>query len=213
MLGSSWVLAQQPSTPTPPPSTTPPAATEPAKPADVAAPAATPSATPAGQVTDTAKPATPPAPTGQADFMAKRKAFRQQMREHMQKIQEAKDPQERQHLMQEYDQAMQKHRQEMWGMGSGEYAGGGREGTEEEASPPARPYYGPSYGYGPPPGCYGGGCGRPFGRGGMPGPGGFMGPQQAHQAAVERHLEKIEKLLETIVDSLPDDDSEEGEGK
>jgi hypothetical protein len=177
-----------------------PAATETAQPA-ATQPAPTQPAPPA----EVAKKETPPsAPPGYAEMMQKRMEHRQKMQEQMDKIHSAKDPEERQRLMEEFEKTMQQHRQEMWSMMSPPE---GRYQDQDDNMPP--PFM-PPYGYGPPPGYYGGGYGpgpgSRFGRGGMTGPGprgGFMASHQAHQEAMEKHLQKIEALLEEIVKSLP----------
>lgn len=164
------------------------------------------------QSTKDQAPATPPTVS---DTIAKRQAFRQQMQEQMEKVRNAKTPEERQQLMEEFDQVMQQHRQEMWGgdwNSSPPYRGGDYDdmrGRGDYAPPPAwgddmPPPAMPPYGYGPPRGYYGGND-RPYTgrRGGMSPRGGFSSQQQAHQEAMEQRLENIEKLLTEIVKALP----------
>jgi len=151
--------------------------------------------------------ATPPTA---ADMMAKRQAFRQQMQKQMEKVHNAKTPEERQQLMEEFEEVMQKHRQEMWGGDSNSpppYRRGDYDdmrGRGDYAPPPAWGNDMPPYGYGPPRGYYGGDD-RPYTgrRGGMSPRGGFSSQQQAHQEAMEQRLENIEKLLTEIVKALP----------
>lgn len=164
------------------------------------------------QSTKDQAPATPPTVS---DTIAKRQAFRQQMQEQMEKVRNAKTPEERQQLMEEFDQVMQQHRQEMWGRdwnSPSPYRGGDYDdmrGRGDYAPPPARgddmpPPAMPPYGYGPPRGYYGGNDRPSFDRrGGMSPRGGFSSQQQAHQEAMEQRLENIEKLLTEIVKALP----------
>lgn len=182
-LNSSWVFAEDPAPQNPPaanPVATDPAATAPA--------------------TETESKASENTPYSRhMEIIQKRAEHRKEMQEYMDKLSNAKTPEEREKLTGEYDQMMQKHWEEMSKLRGG-YAPWGENSEDMMPPPPPPPYaygpYGPRWGY---PGGYGRGYGpraRNFSGGGM--------PPQPPFVSVEEHLQKIEKLLTEIKEALPE---------
>lgn len=180
-LSSPWVFAEEQASQNPP----------------AAAPAAAaPTTTPATEAEAKAPENTPY--SRYMEIMQKRSEHRKQMQEYMDKLSNAKTPEERDKLTGEYDQMMQKHWEEMsnlrGGYGGG-YAAPWGEDSEDMTPPPPPPYaYGP---YGPRWGGYPRGYGpraRNF-SGGM---------SQPPLITIEQHLQSIEKLLTEIKEALPE---------
>jgi len=167
-----------------------------------------------------------PAPMSENEGMAQvRQAHRQYMQEQMEKIRQMQDPEERRRLVQDQMQEMQHVMQEMQGLlqeggaspaamgygmgGPGVWGGGPEQGF---GGPGGGSWGGgPEQGFGGPGGgSWGGGpeqgYGMGMGRGGRPG---MMSnaprhqSQQSHQAAMERSLANIEKMLEQLVANQP----------
>ncbi|NJO16846.1 MAG: hypothetical protein HC877_14210 [Thioploca sp.] len=195
-LAPTWLLAQEVATP--------PVVT-PESPAESSTPAATETAeTPV--VTETAENKT-------ADLMKKHQAYRNYMREQMEKLYQTDDPEERDRIREEMRQHQEEMQKEMWESRSMPGWGGEPNWGGE---PPM--WGGPRWG-----GPWGGGPGPRWGGANWDNPGPQWGgpsyydmpPSRTgntpnfpnrnfggHQAKVEQHLENIEKTLQQIADTL-----------
>ena len=172
-LSSSWLFAEEQAPQTAPAATTP--ATE-----ATAQEAEAPKNTPYSR---------------HLEMMQKHAEHRKEMQEYMDKLSNAKTPEEREKVTNEYDQMMQKHWEDMNKLRSAPW---GEDSDDMMPPPPPPPYaygpgpYGPRWG-----GGYPGGYGPRY-------RGSYGGMSQPPFVTIEEHLQNIEKLLKDIKEALPE---------